>query len=294
MRAGAVHAQKADGCSVHRAGGGQDYRHSSRRRLLSVVIQLAAAGNHATEEHETFAAYAPEQLSGLTAGQVRENLLASGLWTALRTRPYSKIPDPAAQPAAIFITAMDTNPLAADLAPIIREQAESFHHGLTVLAHLTTGSLWVCKAPEADFPLPGNLVQLRVADFAGPHPAGLVGTHIHFLAPVDASKTIWYLKYQEVISIGKLFVTGRLWTERVIALGGPQVSRPRLLCTRLGASLDDLLRMNSARSPGQIAASSPVRSGPSGRLPGGRLIWAGIICRSAPSGKSRSGSFSAG
>src|SRR5690606_9661493 len=111
-----------------------------------------------------------------------------------------------------------------DPAPIIREQAESFHHGLTVLAHLTTGSLWVCKAPEADFPLPGNLAQLRVADFAGPHPAGLVGTHIHFLAPVDASKTIWYLNYQEVISIGKLFVTGRLWTERVIALGGPQVS----------------------------------------------------------------------
>jgi Na+-transporting NADH:ubiquinone oxidoreductase subunit A len=223
----------------------------ARRRLLSVVIQLAAAGNHATEEHETFAAYAPEQLSGLTADQVRENLLASGLWTALRTRPYSKIPDPAAKPAAIFITAMDTNPLAADPAPIIREQAESFHHGLIVLAHLTTGSLWVCKAPEADFPLPGNLAQLRVADFAGPHPAGLAGTHIHFLTPVGARKTVWYLNYQEVIAIGKLFTTGRLWTERVIALGGPQVSRPRLLRTRLGASLDDLLENELSPSAGE-------------------------------------------
>ncbi|MCC6921671.1 MAG: Na(+)-translocating NADH-quinone reductase subunit A [Nitrosomonas sp.] len=236
----------------------------ARRKLLSVVIQLAAAGNRATEEeHETFATYTPEQLSGLTANQVRENLLASGLWTALRTRPYSKIPDPAAQPAAIFITAMDTNPLAADPAPIIREQIESFHHGLTVLAHLTSGSLWVCKAPDADFPLSGNLPQLHVIDFAGPHPAGLAGTHIHFLAPVGARKTVWYINYQEVIAIGKLFVTGRLWTERVIALGGPQVSRPRLLRTRLGASLDDLLENELSASAG---ADSRIISG---------SIWSG-------------------
>jgi len=213
----------------------------ARRKLLSVVIQLATTDNQATEEHETFAAYTPDQLSSLTADQVKENLLASGLWTALRTRPYSKIPAPDTRPAAIFITAMDTNPLAAEPASIIREQAESFNHGLSVLAHLTSGTLWVCKAPDTDFPLRGNLPQLHVASFAGPHPAGLAGTHIHFLEPVDAHKIVWYLNYQEVIAIGRLFTTGRLWTERIIALGGPQVKQPRLLRTRLGASLEELL-----------------------------------------------------
>jgi Na+-transporting NADH:ubiquinone oxidoreductase subunit A len=213
----------------------------ARRKLLSVVIQLATTNKHAMEDHETFTAYTPDQLPGLTADQVKENLLVSGLWTALRTRPYSKIPGPDTRPAAIFITAMDTNPLAVDPAPIIREQAESFCHGLTVLSHLTSGSLWVCKASDADFHLPGNLLQLHVASFAGPHPAGLAGTHIHFLEPVGIRKTVWYLNYQEAIAIGKLFTTGKLWTERVVALGGPQINRPRLLHTRLGASLEDLL-----------------------------------------------------
>ncbi len=235
----------------------------AQRKLLSVVIQLAPHEEQKEQEEpqETFAVYAPGQLPGLTAGQVRENLLASGLWTALRTRPYSKIPDPATQPAAIFISAMDTNPLAADPALVIKAEAECFDYGLNVLAHLTSGSLWVCKAPGADFPLPWNLPQLCVASFAGPHPAGLAGTHIHFLAPVDARKSVWYLNYQEVIAIGKLFTTGRLWTERVVALGGPQVRYPRLLRTRLGASLDELLEDELVESEENRVISGSVWSG---------------------------------
>lgn len=248
----------------------------AQRRLLSVIIRLDS-----TEDQETFTAYSSEQLASLTAEQVIDNLLASGLWTALRTRPYSKIPDPDTQPAAIFITAMDTNPLAADPAPIIAAEAASFDHGLNVLAHLTPGSLWVCKAPDADFPIPHNLSQVKVANFAGPHPAGLAGTHIHFLEPVNAHRTVWYLNYQEVIAIGKLFTTGQLWTERIIALGGPQVKYPqqlhtrlgitlpmhpgkgsaRLLRTRLGASLEELLEGELAESTENRIISGSVWSG---------------------------------
>jgi Na+-transporting NADH:ubiquinone oxidoreductase subunit A len=228
----------------------------AKRKLLSVIIKLDAI-----EEQETFAAYSPDQLPNLTAEQVIKNLLASGLWSALRTRPYSKVPDPVTRPAAIFITAMDTNPLAADPAPIIVAEAGSFDHGLNVLVHLTSGPLWVCKAPQADFPLPENLTKLRLASFAGPHPAGLAGTHIHFLEPVNAHKIVWYLNYQEVIAIGKLFTTGRLWTERIIALGGPQVKHPRLLRTRLGASLEDLLEGDLAESAKNRIISGSVWSG---------------------------------
>ncbi len=211
--------------------------HRGAQRLLqSVVIQLDE-----TEDEETFTAYAAEQLPSLTSDQVVENLLASGLWLALRTRPYSKTPDPATRPAAIFVTAMDSNPLAADPAPLIAAQAESFGHGLTVLSHLTAGALWVCQSPAAELPLPQGLERLHQASFAGPHPAGLAGTHIHFIEPVDAHKTVWHLNYQEVIAIGKLFTSGRLWTERIVALGGPQVRQPRLLRTRLGVCIEELV-----------------------------------------------------
>jgi Na+-transporting NADH:ubiquinone oxidoreductase subunit A len=167
--------------------------------------------------------------------------LASGLWVALRTRPYSKIPDPATRPAAIFVTVMDSNPLAADPVPIITAEAESFVHGLTVLSRLGTMPLWVCKSPAAELPLPQGIGHVRQASFEGPHPAGLPGTHIHFLEPVDANKVVWHLNYQEVIAIGKLFTSGRLSTGRIVALGGPQVQQPRLLQTRLGACIEELI-----------------------------------------------------
>jgi Na+-transporting NADH:ubiquinone oxidoreductase subunit A len=210
--------------------------HRGAQRLLqSVVIRLDE-----TEDEETFTAYPVGQLAGLTETQVVANLLASGLWVALRTRPYSKIADPTTRPAAIFVTAMDSNPLAADPVPIITAEAESFGHGLTVLSRLGTMPLWVCKPPGADLPLPQGIAHVREASFEGPHPAGLPGTHIHFLEPVDASKVVWHLNYQEVIAIGKLFTSGRVSTGRVVALGGPQVKQPRLLQTRLGACIDEL------------------------------------------------------
>lgn len=211
--------------------------HRGAQRLLqSVVIRIDD-----TEDEETFASYPVDQLAGLTEAQVVENLLASGLWVALRTRPYSKIADPTTRPAAIFVTAMDSNPLAANPIAIITAEAEAFGHGLTVLSCLGTMPLWVCKSPAAELPLPQGLTRVRQANFEGPHPAGLPGTHIHFLEPVDVNKVVWHLNYQEVIAIGKLFTSGRLSTRRIVALGGPRAKQPRLLQTRLGACIEELI-----------------------------------------------------
>ncbi|MEK6586556.1 MAG: NADH:ubiquinone reductase (Na(+)-transporting) subunit A, partial [Nitrospirota bacterium] len=93
----------------------------------------------------------------------------------------------------------------------------------------------------AELPLPQGIGHLRQASFEGPHPAGLPGTHIHFLEPVDVNKVVWHLNYQEVIAIGKLFTSGRLSTTRIVALGGPHVKQPRLLQTRLGACIEELI-----------------------------------------------------
>ena len=206
--------------------------HRGQQRVLqSVVIDLDG------DEQETFASYSAAQLDTLDAQAVRDNLQQSGLWTALRTRPYSKVPAVDAVPSSIFVTAIDTHPLAADPALVIAEQAEAFEQGLTVLSRLAR--VFLCKAPGAA--LPGeNLSQVKTESFSGPHPAGLAGTHIHFLDPVSANKTVWSIGYQDVIAVGKLFTTGQLSVERVVALGGPVVEQPRLLRTRLGACLSEL------------------------------------------------------
>lgn len=206
--------------------------HRGEQRVLqSVVIDLDG------DETVEFARYDAADLASLDGQRVRDNLQQSGLWAALRTRPYSKVPAVDAVPSSIFVTAIDTHPLAADPALIINERGADFANGLTVLARLARVQL--CKAPGVAL-AGGVQANVQVSEFAGPHPAGLPGTHIHFIDPVSASKSVWQIGYQDVLAIGALFTSGRLNPERVVALAGPAVDKPRLLRTRLGASLEEL------------------------------------------------------
>jgi len=202
-----------------------------RRVLQSVVIDVD--GNEA----ERFPTCDRNSLP--SAAEIRSQLVQSGQWTALRTRPFSKVPAPQSDAAAIFVTAIDTHPLSADPAVIIAEQADAFSLGQDLLARLTTGKLYLCTAAGAQIPQ-GTAPNIQSVQFAGPHPAGLAGTHVHFLEGASVSKTVWTIGYQDVIAIGRLFMDGQLYTPRVVALAGPQVENPRLLRTRLGADLQAL------------------------------------------------------
>ncbi len=204
-----------------------------KRVLQSVVIELQG------DDEESFASYHEAELTALNAEQIKENLIASGLWATFRTRPYGKTPAIDSTPSSIFVTAIDTSPLAADPAVIIKERSTDFVNGLTVIGKLTAGKTYVCKATGSDIPT-GNAT-VTAAEFSGPHPAGLPSTHIHLLDPVNIEKFVWHLDYQAVMAIGALFTTGRLNVERVVALAGPTAKNPRLLRTRVGASTDDLV-----------------------------------------------------
>lgn len=203
----------------------------AKRVLQSVVIDVDG------DEAETFSSYSRDQLSTLSSDQIKEQMVTSGLWTAFRTRPFSKVPAPATLANAIFVSAMDTNPLAADPAVIIAEHSEDFAAGLDVLTKLTTGAVYVCKAPGSNIPTAQGVT---VEEFAGVHPAGNSGTHIHYLSPVSINKVVWTIGYQDVIAVGKLFTTGELYVDRVVSLAGPQVQTPQLVRTRLGANLTEL------------------------------------------------------
>ncbi len=202
-----------------------------KRALLSVVIEIQ--GN----EQETFARYDESQLINLSPEQVKENLLNSGLWTSFVTRPYGKIPETNTTPNAIFVTAIDTRPLAADPVVVIKERANDFSNGLTIISKLSGGKTYLCKATGADI---AGSTAVETAEFSGPHPAGLPSTHIHFLEPVNIKKFVWHIDYQAVIAIGALFTSGQLNVERIVSLAGPTVKQPRLVRTRVGANLQEL------------------------------------------------------
>ena len=229
------------------AGTVKEINRGAKRVLQSVVIE--AAGNDAVQ----FAKYSATELAGISREQVVQNMVDSGLWVALRTRPFSQTPAIDSTPRAIFVNAMDTNPLAADPEVVIAADSEAFSQGLTVPAKLTEGKLYLSKKAGANIP---SVAQAQVAEFDGPHPAGLVGTHIHLLDPVSAKKVVWHIGYQDVIAVGKLFTTGELHSERVIALAGPAVKSPRLVKTVLGASVAELTAGELADGQNRIISGS--------------------------------------
>jgi len=200
-----------------------------KRVFESIVIELQG------DDQVTFEKVAESDIASLSAEQVEKTLVESGLWTTIRTRPYSRVPAPGSRPSSIFVAAADTNPLAADPAVVIAEQAADFENGLAVLSRLQS-KVVVTKAVGASVPAKNA----QLVEVAGPHPAGLVGTAIHFLDPVGLNKTVWHVGYQDVIAIGKLFVTGEIDSSRVVALAGPKVSKPRLVRTQVGADLTQL------------------------------------------------------
>ncbi|MDP5292631.1 Na(+)-translocating NADH-quinone reductase subunit A [Oceanimonas sp. CHS3-5] len=215
------------------AGTVVEINRGAKRVLQSVVIAVDDS-----EEQITFKSYSSAELAKLERETVQEQLVESGMWTALRTRPYSKVPALDSTPRSIFVTAMDTNPLSVNAELVIKENAQAFTDGLQVLSRLTDGQVHVCKG-EGSLPQ-ASAGNVKEHVFGGVHPAGLPGTHIHFIDPIVPGKVVWNINYQDVIAFGKLFTTGELCTDRVVALAGPVVNKPRLLRTRIGASLDEL------------------------------------------------------
>ena len=209
----------------------------ARRILETIIIRLTESG--ITEL--SFDALTDEEIQQLDRDSVASRLHESGLWTAFRTRPYSRVPLSESSPRSIFVTAIDTQPLAADPRVVIQPEATAFASGLLVLSRLTPGAVQLCTGPGWDISIP-DTDKLQQVEFTGPHPAGLPGTHIHHLDPVGPDRSVWHIGYQDVIAMGKLFTTGKIHTERVIALGGERINEPRLISTRLGASTNELVK----------------------------------------------------
>lgn len=247
--------KKTPGVQFTSPGGGRivAVNRGERRAFQSIVVELEAE-----ERRAAFRAAAGDP-EGLGREGVRSLLLESGLWTALRARPFGRVANPERPPRSIFVTAVDSHPLSASPEVALSGREERFADGLRALAQLTDGPVYVCTGPRSSLQLPAG-DRFRHERFSGPHPAGTPGLHIHRLDPVDRNKVVWHLGCQDVAAIGELFATGRLDVTRVVSLAGPGVKDPRLLRTRLGASTDALTE-GELREGEQRVISGSVLSG---------------------------------
>ncbi len=244
------------------AGTVEAVHRGARRSFRSIVIALGRDEQEGRGGASVgFSSFSGRHPSGLAGDDVRELLLESGLWSAIRARPFGRIADPLTRPRSIFVTAIDTEPLAPRVEVVLDGAHGPFENGLKALAQMTDGAVYVCTAPDARVPVPAG-DPFRREEFAGVHPAGSPGVHIHRLDPVNRNRQVWHVGYQDVVAIGRLFETGELAVERVVALAGPALSRPRLVRTRLGAALADVLAGESIDEEVRVVSGSLLAGRP--------------------------------
>jgi Na+-transporting NADH:ubiquinone oxidoreductase subunit A len=228
--------KKCEGVRYTAPAGGRvaSINRGAQRAFQSVVIEIDG------DEPALFQQYSSEAARELSPETIKQQLIESGQWTALKARPFGRVADPATTPAGLFITAIDTHPHAPDPEQLIALEAEAFELGQVLLANMVACPVYLCAAPDAQMPQAAH-ERLSRHDFSGPHPAGLAGTHVHFLMGASVEKIAWTIGYQDVIAMGRLFLDGALYTDRIISLAGPAVSRPRLVSSRVGADLQALV-----------------------------------------------------
>lgn len=174
------------------------------------------------------------------ADEIRKTLLQSGCWPFIKQRPYDRIADPEATPKAIFISAYITAPLAADITYSLVGKEKEIQTALKALAKLTPGKIHVSVGKSAPSMF-DKMDGIELHKVSGPHPAGLVGTQINKIDPINKGEVVWTLTPQDLVIIGEYILTGKFNSERTLALVGSSVKKPRYYKAKIGAEIATFL-----------------------------------------------------
>ena len=223
-----------------------------KRAILRVVIE-----SDGKNDSLDFAAANPLDLS---RNKLIDKMLQSGVWPMMRQRPYATIANPGDKPKHIFVSMFDTAPLAPYCDFIIENQHDALIEGINVLSKLTDGNVYINVCKDVPWRVSTDAKNVVVTEFSGPHPAGNVGTQINALSPINKGEVVWYCYPQDVVTIGKLFLTGRYDSSRIIATTGSAVHNRHYYQTRIGACLTPILETddNSRIISGNVLTGSNV------------------------------------
>jgi|TARA_B100000073_G_scaffold75781_1_gene57183 Na+-transporting NADH:ubiquinone oxidoreductase subunit A len=210
-----------------------------KRKFLSIEIEIS--------QNEEFIDFD----MGSSQDEIKNTLINSGLWNVFRTRPFNRTPNISSSPEALFINCCDTNPLSVDPYEIINIDKDSFDKGLETIKQLFDCDIHLTYQNNN---FDNTLSGINYHQFTGPHPAGLVGTHISKIHPVNLNSKVWTANFQDIISIGYLKKNKKIKTTKIISLGGPAVFEPSLIKVRHGSNLDEI-------TAGKIEDNSRVISG---------------------------------
>lgn len=206
-----------------------------KRKILAIKIQA--------DKEQSYVDYGKFNLDNAKTEDLKAHLLASGCWPFIKQRPYDVIANPNKTPKAIFISAYASAPLAADLDFTLQGKETQLQAAITALGKLTDGKVHVCVGKNSNSPL-ANVSGATIHKVSGPHPSGNVGTQINKIDPVNKGEVVWTVNAQDLVIIGELLLTGKFNAERMVALVGSSVKKPRYFVTKLGAEVASIIYDN--------------------------------------------------
>jgi len=209
-----------------------------RRKVLSITVAAA--------KEQEYVEFGKKEVSAMNGEQVKDALLEAGLFAFFIERPYAVTANPDATPKAIFVSAFDKNPLAADFEYVLQGQEKDFQTGLDALAKIAKTHLGICTCQKN--PALTSAKNVTVTAFEGANPAGNVGVQINHIDPINKGEIVWTLGAEEVIFIGRLFNNGHVDFTRTIALTGSEVKKPAYCKVKVGALLTNVFAGNVDKS----------------------------------------------
>jgi len=228
-----------------------DITRGARRKILAIKILADKTQDYL--EH-------PKMRPGADSEEIKSLLLKSGCWPFIRQRPYDRVADPTATPKAIFISAYVTAPLVADVDYTLKGKEEELQAALTALSKLTPGKVHVSVGKGSNSPF-NKLEDIELHKVSGPHPAGLVGTQINKLDPINKGEVVWTITPQDLVIIGELLLTGRFNAQRTVALAGSAVKSPKYFTTKIGAEIATFLYASGVKDENFRVINGDVLTG---------------------------------
>lgn len=212
----------------------QEIKRGDKRVILEILIAADSQDSHLEHSKKN-----PKDLS---SEEVKAHLLASGCWPFIKQRPYDVVANSADTPKAIFVSGINSAPLAADLSFTMNGKQEALVAGFTALTKLTSGQVHVTVSPSADFMPSVNGITVHKGQ--GVHPVGLVSTQIAKIEPINKGEKVWTVQMEDVAIIGDLFLTGKLNLQRTVALSGTGFNNPSYINVTIGAQMSDVVANN--------------------------------------------------
>ena len=212
-----------------------------KRKILSIKIQA--------DKEQSYHDFGALNADSAKADDIKTKLLASGCWAFVKQRPYDVIANPEVAPKAIFVSGYASAPLAADLDYTLEGKKAELQAAVSAFAKLTEGQVHVSVGKKGNSPFAG-LSNVTLHNVSGPHPSGNVGTLINKIDPVNKGETVWTVAAQDLVIIGELLLTGKFNAERIVALAGSSVKKPRYFKTKIGSEIATMVYDNGVDKDG--------------------------------------------